>query len=328
MVDHVEVARAARASSLRLRMCVLGLLACLCIGLFMLIGVQGDWGFVLPLRARKVLTLLLVGYAIAVSTVLFQTVTENRILTPAVMGFDAFYVLIQSTLIFLLGSHWMSVVDPRLMFAVQVLLMVGFSGMLYWLLFSGSRRSLHLLVLTGVVLGVLFRSLASFIQRLINPSEYAFLQDRFFASFNNPDQSLLALALLIVVAVSLWGVRWLHACDVLTLGRDTAIGLGVEHARTVIRLLVVIAVLTSVATALVGPVTFFGLLVSHLAYRLLPTHRHALLLPSAALIGVICLLGGQMLLEQAFAFDTNLRVIIDFLGGITFILLLMRGGAR
>lgn len=310
------------------RLGLLALAAALCLLLFMTIGVKGHWDFVLPLRARKLASLLLVAYAIGMATLLFQTATGNRILTPAIMGFDALYVLIQSSLIFMLGSQQLLHANAQTLFIAQVIVMVAASGLLYRLMFTSGRHSLHQLVLTGVVLGLLFRSLSSFIQRVINPSEYAFIQDRFFASFNNPDETLLLLSCLLILITSVWGMRSLHAYDVLTLGRDTAINLGVDHKRMVSRILVIVAVLTSVATALVGPVTFFGLLVSHLAYTLVRSYRHALLLPAAFLIGVICLVGGQVVLEQLFSFDTNLRVVVDFLGGLTLILLLVRGASR
>ncbi|RKH20656.1 enterobactin ABC transporter permease [Corallococcus praedator] len=310
------------------RLLLLGGLALLCVVVFMTLGAQGRWDFVLPFRGRKVATVVLVAYAIAVSTVLFQTVTENRVLTPAIMGFDTLYVLLQTCLLFFLGSTAVASLDVRLLFAVEVTVMVLFSGVLHRWLFWGGRRSIHLLLLTGVVLGVLFRSLSTFLQRVIAPSEFAFLQDRFFASFNNPDPDLLAVSAVVTVGASLLGLGLLRACDVLGLGRDLAINLGVDHRRTVSLLLVVVAVLVSVSTALVGPVTFFGLLVANLAYGLVGSHRHVHILPAAVFLAVIGLLGGQLLLEQVFSFGANLRVIIEFLGGLMFIALLMRGALR
>ena len=59
----------------------------------MTLGANGQWDFVLPFRGGKLAVMLLVAYAVAVSSVLFQTVTHNRILTPAIMGFDALYLL-------------------------------------------------------------------------------------------------------------------------------------------------------------------------------------------------------------------------------------------
>nr|WP_242589662.1 iron chelate uptake ABC transporter family permease subunit [Corallococcus macrosporus] len=309
------------------RLFLLGALAVLCVGVFMTVDAGGQWDFVLPFRARKVATVLLVGYAIAVSTVLFQTVTENRVLTPAIMGFDTLYLLLQTGLLFFLGTRTLAGLDVRLLFAVEVGLMVLFSAVLHRWLFEGGR-SVHLLLLTGVVLGVLFRSLSSFLQRLIAPGEFDFLQDRFFASFNNPDPDLLLVSTVMTVGASFVGLRLLRACDVLNLGRDVAINLGVDHRRTVSRLLAVVAVLVSVSTALVGPVTFFGLLVANLAHGLVRSHRHVHVLPAAVLLAVIGLLGGQLVLERVFSFGANLRVIIEFLGGLMFITLLMRGALR
>lgn len=317
-----------RVPHLRARLALLALGAIACLLLFMTLGVAGQWEFALPLRARKAATLLVVAHAIGVSTVLFQTATENRILTPSIMGFDSLYILLQSCIAFFVGS-WLSLaLDARWMFVFQTLLMVAASGLLYWVLFAKGMRSLHQLVLAGVVAGVLFRSLSSFIQRMIDPSEYAYLQDRFFASFNNPDLNLLAMATLGVAVATLPAMRSLRAFDVLTLGRDIAVNLGVNHRRAVSQILVISAVLVSVSTALVGPVTFFGLMVAHLAYLVFPSSSHRYLLPAAALIGFISLVGGQLLLEQLFSFNTNLRVIVEFLGGLTFILILVRGKAR
>ena len=307
---------------------LLGLVALACGALFMTLGVQGAWAFALPFRASKLATMLLVAYAIAVSTVLFQTATGNRILTPGIMGFDTLYVLIQTSVIFILGSDAIASADRRMTFLAEVAIMVGFSGLLYCALFAGARRSLHMLVLTGVVLGVLFRSLSGFMQRLIDPNEFAILQNRFFASFNSPHHGLLAISALAVLGASLAGLRALNRWDVLTLGRDAAISLGVAHRREVTRILVIVAVLVSVSTALVGPITFFGLLVANLAYMLVPSFRHRHVLPAAFLIAVICLVGGQTVLERVFAFDTNLRVIVDFLGELTFLALLVRRKAR
>ncbi|MFY2561760.1 iron chelate uptake ABC transporter family permease subunit [Corallococcus terminator] len=303
---------------------ILGCVAAACAALFMLIDVGGQWDFVLPFRGRKLATALLVGYAIAVSTVLFQTVTGNRVLTPAILGFDNLYVLIQTCLLFFLGSSTVVNLDPRLLFGVEVLIMVAFSGVLYWGLFGGARRSLHLVLLTGVVLGVLFRSLSSFLQRLIDPNEFIFLQDRFFASFNNPDQELLVVSFLVTLGVSVLGFRMLRIFDVLVLGKETAINLGVDYQRTVALILVLVAILVSVSSALVGPVTFFGLLVSNLAHAVVRTYKHALILPAAALVAAVALVAGQVVLEHVFAFDTNPRVIIEFVGGLVFITMLMR----
>lgn len=296
--------------------------------LFMTLGARGNWGFVLPFRGTKLAGLILVAIAIAVATVVFQTLTRNRILTPAIMGFDALYVLIQTALVFGLGTIRVAAIDPRMMFALEISLMLVFAGLLYRWLFGATARSLHLLLLVGIVCGTFFRALSGFMQRLIDPGEFLVLQDRMFASFNGIDSSLLGLSALLIAAVCLALWRMVPVLDVLALGREHAIALGVDQARMTALALVLVTLLVAVSTALVGPVSFFGLLVANLAYLLIPSGRHAVLLPAAALIGMISLIGGQTLLERVLGYDTALAVVIEFIGGVVFILLVIRGAAR
>lgn len=301
---------------------------CAAIAVFMTIGAKGRWDFVLPFRGRKLAALVLVAYAIGVSTVLFQTVAANRILTPSIMGFDAFYVLIQTVLVFTLGAARVSTLDPRLTFLIEVGLMVAFSVALYRWLFARTARSLHLLMLVGVVFGVLFRSLSNFMQRIIDPNEFVVLQDRLFASFNIVDQQLLISSVLLVLIASVIGWRMLPKLDVLALGHDIAVNLGVDYRRTVSAVLIVVAILVSVSTALVGPVTFFGLLVASLAYQLVPGGRHVVVLPVAVMLGIIFLVAGQTILERVFSFNSALSIVIEFVGGLVFLFLLVKGVKR
>jgi iron complex transport system permease protein len=184
------------------------------------------------------------------------------------------------------------------------------------------------MVLVGIVFGTLFRSLATFLQRVIDPNEYLIVQDRLFASFSAVDPGLLAVCTVVVVAVFAWVWSARRDLDVVALGQPTATALGVDHRTLVLKVLAACALLVSVSTALVGPITFFGLLVANLAYLVMGTHRHTYLLPGAALLGVITLVGGQSILEHGFGMDTVLSVIVEFVGGIVFIMLLIRGGKR
>ena len=314
-----------RATALLFALTILTVAACLA---FMTLGAKGPWSFVLPFRGTKLAAMLLVAYAIAVSTILFQTVTANRLLTPSIMGLDTLYVLIQTSLAFILGSSGVVAVSPSMLFLAQVAAMIGLSGLLYAWLFSGRVQSLHLLMLVGIVLGVLFRSLSSLMHRIMAPNEFMILQDRLFANFNSIDSSILLVAAAAVLAVSIYGLRLIRLLDVLLLGRDSAVALGVDYRAAVSRILIIVAVLVSVSTALVGPTTFFGLLVASLVYRISGSERHVLLLPMSALLAGRMLIGGQLVLERIFAFNTALSIIIEFAGGIAFIVLVLRSGSR
>ncbi|MEO9901725.1 iron chelate uptake ABC transporter family permease subunit [Nisaea sp.] len=303
-------------------------LACLSVALFMTVGVKGNWGFVLPFRGLKIATMALVGYAIAVSTVLFHTVTANRILTPSIMGFDALFILIQTSIAFFFGAMFLTGLPPGLLFLIQTATMTVFAGLLFNWLFRGGVRELHLMLLSGIIFGLLFRSLSSFFRRVIDPDEFLILQDTLFASFNRANPELLSVAATLVLLVSLAAWRLRNVFDVMALGRETAVNLGVNHRRMVTVTLAMVTVLVSVSTALVGPVTFFGLLVANLAYMLVPSHRHILVLPGAAFLAVTCLVGGQLFLERVLSYGSALSIVIEFAGGIVFIMMIVMRGAR
>lgn len=310
---------------------VIAILSALAIGsiaAFMTLGARGSWAFVISFRGGRLLALILVAYAVAVSTVLFQTVTNNRILTPSIMGFDALYVLVQTSIVFALGAQTLALADPLMRFLGEVALMAGFAWLLFRWLFLGEERSLHLLILVGIVIGIFFRSISTFMQRILDPNAFQVLQDSLFASFQNVDTTLIWISLALTALASLVLRRIGHTFDVLSLGRAQAISLGVDYPRTVMTILTMVAILVAVSTALVGPITFFGLLVASLARALLGTSLHRHVLPAAVLLAIIALVGGQTVLERVFAFDTALSIIIEFVGGLVFILLIVRGAAR
>lgn len=307
----------------RQRLLALLWLALACAGLFLTYGVQTDWAFALQHRGAKLAAMVMVAYAVGVSTVLFHSITHNRILTPAIMGFDALYLLLQTTLAYAFGMQAVSAFNPTLKFAAETLLMVLMAWLLFRSLFTGAVRSLHLMLLVGVVMGVLFRALTGLMLRLIDPNQFGSLQDRFFASFNLMATHLLWSAALVLLGVTLWLWRMRRNFDVIALGRDMAISLGVDYPRQVMQILLCIAILVSISTALVGPVTFLGLLAANLAYQLMGDMRHRYSLPAAVLVGSIALLGGQLLLEHGLGFNAALSTVIELLGGVVFLALLL-----
>lgn len=292
--------------------------------LFMTVNSSGNWDFVLPFRGGKLLALLLVAYAISISTVLFQTLTANRILTPYIMGFDSLYLLIQSAMVLLLGGLGYAMLDPAFKFSIEIGIMLIASVLIFSSLLFSNTGDLYRMILVGVILGVLFRSLASFIQRIIDPDDFAVVQNASFAQFNIVNTSLLQISLVLIVGVSIVIWRLRHILDVIALGREHAINLGVPYRRFNVLFLFLIAILVSVSTALVGPVSFFGLLVSGITYVLMKTHRHAVLIPAAFLVGALCLVSGQMLFEHVLGMKAVLSVVVEFLGGIVFLVFLLK----
>lgn len=310
------------------RVIALAALVVVLVALFLFTDVPGSLAFALEVRGLTVLAMLVVATAVGVSTVVFHTVTQNRILTPAIMGFDAFYMLISTAVVFFFGATSFLTLDPVVLWIVQVVTMVAFSALLFTWLFGGRRRSIHLMLLVGIVLGTFFRSFTEWMQRMLDPVAFQVLSDAGFASLTRPDETLLALTAVIVVLGCAVVVPLLPTLDVLTLGEPAAVGLGVDHRRTVLMLFGVVSVMVAASTALVGPILFFGLIVANLAYAYAGSFRHAWTLPVAVLLGMVCLVGGQLVIERVFAFGATLSTVIELAGGVFFLFLVLRKGAR
>ena len=116
----------------------------------------------------------------------------------------------------------------------------------------------------------------------------------------------------------------LKVLDGLTLGKDQAINLGVDYDRSIRRLLLGVTLFIAVATAMVGPISFIGLIIANLSMQLLKTYRHTQLVLGSVLFGMIVLVGGQLIVEHVFSYTIPISVFISLGGGIYFLYLLLR----
>ena len=292
--------------------------------LFLFYNMGNNWEFALRLRGVKVAAILVVSCCVAYSSVAFQTLTNNRILTPSIMGFESVYLLIQTVIVFVYGDQTFRVLSSLDNFFLSVLGMVGFAFLLYILIYKKGKDNLYLLLLVGIILGTLFNSLSSFMQLLIDPSDYFIVQGKMFATFNKINRDLLWPSAGVLVVLLVVGFRTTKYLDVLALGRDQAINLGLNYNRTVQLFLIIIAILVSVSTALVGPITFLGLLVTNLTYELFKTHRHSVIIAACCLVTAVTLLGGQFVMERLFHLSIPVSAIINLVGGLYFMFLLLR----
>lgn len=302
---------------------LLSLLLFASLALFLTYNANGNWDFVLPFRGKKLIMLIIIGYAIGVSTLLFQTLTHNPILTPSILGFDHLYLLTQTALVFFVGGLGFTQLDANYKFLFESLMMLGGSLLLFSLLNKNSQ-DIARMILVGVIFGVLFRNLNNLLQRLIDPNEFAIAQGSSFADFNSvkPDLLWIGSSILLLTLIWIWQQR--HKLDVLLLGKEYAIGLGLDYTRFSRQLLICCAVLVSISTALVGPILFLGLLVCAIVNAISPKVQHSIRIPMTITISVITLVLGQTIFEQMLKMQGVLSVVIEFLGGLVFIYLILR----
>lgn len=303
---------------------ILGVLAIVCVLIYVFSQLGSDKAYMIKNRALQVVIIAVVGGCIAVSTIIFQTITNNKILTPSIMGLDSLYVMIQALLVFVLGSSDVSVHNQEINFIISLAIMMIFTLVFYRILFTG-ERNIYFVLLLGLICGTFFSSLSAFFEVLIDPDEFLIVQGRMFASFSNVASEMLGISLIVGFVGLVLIIKYLRFLNPIALGKDIAINLGVEYHSIVKKMMILVAVLVSISTALVGPITFLGLLVANICYELMNTYRHDTLLLSGVLVAIIVLVGGIFIVSRVFDFNTTISVVVNFIGGIYFIFLVLRG---
>ena len=283
-----------------------------------------NWDYFLYRRVPKIAAIILTAGCIAFSSLIFQTITNNRILTPSVLGLDSLYVLIQTFMVFALGSTSKAITNGNINFIISVIFMVIFSSILFRMLLKKEDTNIFFLLLVGLIFGTLFESISSFMQMIIDPNEFLIVLDKMFASFNNVNTDILIIATIAVILLLGYVYKYNEILDVISLGREQAINLGVEYDKIIKKMFIIISVLVAISTALVGPITFLGLLVVNLTYEYMNTYKHKYLIVGSMLISIVFLVGGQLIVERILNFNTTLSVIINFIGGVYFIYLLLK----
>ncbi|MBF2752847.1 iron chelate uptake ABC transporter family permease subunit [Staphylococcus saprophyticus] len=294
-------------------------------GLYLIIGIDFEiFQYQFTSRLRKLILMILVGGAIAASVVIFQAITTNRLLTPSIMGLDAVYMFVKVLIVFVFGVQSVFVTNLYISFLISLIVMIGFSLLLFQGIFRIGNVSVYLILLVGIILGTFFRSITGFLELIINPEDFLAVQSAVFANFDASNTKLVTLCgviLIILIMITVYAIPYL---DVLLLGRDQAINLGISYQTLTRILLILVAILVSISTALVGPITFLGLLTVNLAHELMKTYQHKYILPATICISWISLFLAQAIVENFFQATTQVSIIIDLVGGSYFIYLLIK----
>lgn len=288
-------------------------------------GTHGFW-LIAEMRATNVVVMAIVAFCQAIATVSFQTATNNRIITPSIMGFESLYVAVQTSAIWLFGVAGLVALQGVQQFVIQVALMVGLSLLLYGWLLSGKYANLQVMLLVGIIIGGGLGAVSTFMQRLLTPSEFDVLTARLFGSVANADSSYLPIAIPLCLVAGILLLLNSRRLNVLALGRDATVNLGLNHRFETIRVLFLVSILMAVSTALVGPMTFLGFLVATLAYQLADTYDHRFILPVAGLVAFVVLAGAYFVMKNLFAAEGVVSIIIELVGGSVFLFVILRKG--
>ncbi len=309
------------------KMLLMACLVLLCAVGYLLIEVNlGNprlFAYAMKIRTPKLIVMLITAFAIGGASIVFQSVIHNTIVTPCLLGMNSLYTLIHTAVVFFLGSSSAIAASPNLSFAVDVVLMGITATVIYSWIFKKTKHNVLYVLLVGTVLTSFFGSIQTTLTRVMDPNEYDTLLSTLVASFSNINSEIILFAVLLLAGVTFAIRKELMLLDVLTLGKAQAINLGVDYDTCIRRLLLGVTLYIAVATAMVGPISFLGLIIANLSRQLLKTYRHSQLILGASLFGMIVLVGGQLIVEHVYSYAVPVSVFITVGGGLYFLYLLM-----
>lgn len=309
------------------KLLIMVVLAALAAAAYMLVEVNFEnqklFAYAMKIRTPKLIAMLITAFAIGGASIVFQSVINNTIVTPCLLGMNSLYTLIHTAIVFFAGAGSLLATNANLAFAADLILMGAVATVVYSYLFKKTKHNVLYVLLIGTVLSSFFSSIQTTLTRVMDPNEYDSLLATLVASFSNINSEIIVFSIVVLGAVIFFLRKDLALLNVITFGREQAINLGVDYDRTIRRLLLGVTICIAVATAMVGPISFLGLIIANLSRQLLKTFRHSQLIVGSALFGMIVLVGGQLIVEHVFAYAIPVSVFITVGGGIYFLYLLL-----
>ena len=313
---------AKRANLVKLGIMVLLVLAAC--AAYLLVDVNPKYfSYAMSLRIPKLIVMLIAAFAIGGASLVFQSIINNTIVTPCLLGMNSLYTLIHTAVVFVAGSGSILAVNANAALTVDLVLMGLSATVIYGYLFKKTNYNVLYVLLIGTVLTSFFGSIQSTLTRIMDPNEYDSLLTTLVASFSNVNAEIIVFSLVVLALLIVALRKDLALLDVLTLGKEQAINLGVDYDKSVRRLLLGVTLAIAVATAVVGPISFMGLIIANLSRQLLRTFRHSQLIAGSALFGMIILVAGQLIVEHVYTYAIPISVFITVGGGVYFLYLLL-----
>lgn len=268
------------------------------------------------LRFPRIFIAMFGGAATAVSGVLLQAVMKNPLADPGIIGVSSGASLAAVLITAFLPSAFFF--TPFIAFLGG---MVAFL-LVYSLSWKGGLSPLRI-ILVGVAVNAMFTGLMSAFNSGTG-SSYSGAASIVNANITQKTWDDFGTLVVYVVVGIIASFFVCGRCNLLALEDKTARSLGVNVTRSRIVISVIAVLLASISTAVIGPISFLGLIVPHIA-RLLAGSDHKVLVPYSVLLGAFTLLLADTIGRTIAApFEISAAVIMSVVGGPFFIILLRR----
>lgn len=272
-----------------------------------------DVASVYSIRFPRIIVAMLVGGALALSGLLFQVVLKNPLADPGIIGISN-------------GASLVSVIiglcAPQLYYLTPVLAFLG--GVITFLIIYSLSWKAGFKTTRIILIGVAINYTVSSLVTLANSATASVSSSATgtISLYTWSDVKMLLIYLLPVIVITLFMAK---ACNLLGLEDRTLMSLGINVNIFRFGLSFLAVLLCSISVAVVGVISFIGLIVPHLS-RLLVGNVYKYLLPVSLLTGAIVLLVADTVGRLIIApYEISAAIIMAIIGGPLFIILLKRG---
>ena len=273
--------------------------------------------------ATSLFAMIVSAVLIAIVSQVFQTITSNRVITPSMIGFDSIFIASQAIIILFSDKFRVLHSNPYLNFLFSSVLMVSVSVLMYVAILRKNRNNLYLLLLLGIIISSIVRSITNYIEVILKPQEFQSLKAATSVTITNMNTKIIYLAAFIMIIVMYKLIKSRHELDVMLLNQDNATSLGVDYNQRLKVYLMYISIAMSVTTALIGPITFLGLIAVNISKEITKDYRHSVIFITSSMIAVFLLVFGQSIVEL-LRYSTPVTVLINLIGGIYMIYLIIK----
>jgi len=272
-------------------------------------------------RLPRIALACLVGCALSAAGVSYQGTFRNPMAAPDILGASA-------------GASFGAALAIVLDMGEVMITVLAFASSLVCValvIFVGGRakgKRVIGLILAGIMIGSLFSSGTSFIKLMADPSDQLpAITYWLMGSLNGADGQdvLFALVPMVIGLAPLFALRW--RINVLTLGDEEARTMGVNAPRLRVLVILCATLVTAAAVSVSGVIGWVGLVIPHLARRLVGNnYRH--LMPASMIFGALFLLLVDDIARNAMVTEIPIGILTSFIGAPFFIYLITRDGER
>ncbi len=270
----------------------------------------------MTVRIPRIAVALITGVNLAVSGALLQSVMRNPLADPSIIGVSSGASLAAISTMFIF---------PQFMSLLPVFAFIGGIAafiLVYTFAWKNGIRPLRI-ILSGIAVNGIFGGITNGIG-LLNTEKLPSLMLWTNGSISSKGWNDIVILAVISLVCIILAFLAAENCNILLLGDETALGLGIEPNRNRIMISMIAVALSSISTAYVGIISFAGLIVPHIC-RLIVGSDYKYLLPSSVLLGGILILGSDTFTRAAFSgMEIPVGILMSIVGGPFFLYLLRR----